>query len=70
MEPHMKSASLFSGRMSHRRFKSIEIKKELIFDLIVDATEAPTACNHQLHHFIIIDQLNLKKKFSSLYMNL
>ena len=62
----MSTNSLFYERMSSRRFTNKKIAKEQILSLISEATQAPTACNHQLHHFVIVDDHDLKQKLQKI----
>ncbi len=44
-----------TGRRSTRVFKPDPVPRPLIEKLIASAIEAPTACNRQLWHFVVID---------------
>lgn len=56
-----KAFSEFSaGRRSTRVFRPDPIAREVVERLIQTAIEAPTACNRQLWHFVIIDDPQVK----------
>lgn len=63
-EEILKSLSL---RKSTRRFLPEKLPDNIVDKIILDGIEAPTSCNHQLHHFVVVkdDQTkNLLQKIS------
>ena len=56
---------LLSERKSIRRFLDKKIPDNIIDAIINDGQEAPTACNHQMHHIVVVntekDKIKLQK---------
>ncbi|MEM6821023.1 MAG: nitroreductase family protein [Verrucomicrobiota bacterium] len=58
-----KAFSEFSvGRRSTRVFKADPVSREVVERIVGTAIEAPTACNRQLWHFVVIDDPQMKVK--------
>jgi len=57
----METLEVIKNRRSVRRFKNEPIKKEFIEKLIEAAALAPSACNIQGWHFILVDDEKLKE---------
>lgn len=55
-----------SGRKSFRRFLDQPLEDALVDRLITDCLEAPTACNHQMHHFVVVSDRDQKKQLQSI----
>jgi len=48
-------------RKSFRRFLEKPLDDVLVDQLIADSLEAPTACNHQMHHFVVVSDQEQKE---------
>lgn len=55
-----------SQRKSFRRFLDKPLDDELVESLIKDSLEAPTACNHQMHHFVIVSDPNQRSQLQNI----
>ena len=55
-----------SSRKSFRRFKDDLLENSLVDSLISSSLEAPTACNHQMHHFVVVSNNEQKKRLQSI----
>jgi nitroreductase/SAM-dependent methyltransferase len=55
-----------AGRKSFRRFLDEPLDNELVDQLIADSLEAPTACNHQMHHFVVVSDREQKKQLQGI----
>ena len=57
--------NFLSERKSVRRFLDEKIPDDIIDAIIDDGQEAPTACNHQMHHIVVVntkkDKVKLQK---------
>jgi nitroreductase/ubiquinone/menaquinone biosynthesis C-methylase UbiE len=58
--------SFIKRRRSTRIFKEYPIDRDVIMRIIGAATEAPTACNRQLWHTVVVTDPLMKRKISSL----
>lgn len=58
--------SLLAGRKSHRRFTDQTLAQDVIDEIITDGIQAPTSCNHQMHHFICVHDQNTKDALQSI----
>ncbi|TFH72261.1 methyltransferase domain-containing protein [Gammaproteobacteria bacterium LSUCC0112] len=55
-----------ANRKSFRRFLSTPLEDTLIDSLIADCIGAPTACNHQMHHFVVVSDQDLKRRLQKI----
>lgn len=51
---------LLAGRFSCRDFDGSPIDREILAEIVRDGTEAPSSCNQQQWHFIVVDDPALK----------
>ena len=58
--------SFLDERKSFRRYLKKPIPDSVVFDLLQRASEAPSACNHQLQHFIVINDSQIKAKLQAI----
>lgn len=68
----MKLSEIIQARRSVRRFQAVPVEHDKIFQCLEAARLAPSACNAQPWHFIIVDDGELKKRlaeasFSGIY---
>lgn len=55
-------AGIIKGRRSIRKYRPDKVSREKILSLLADASFAPSACNLQAWHFIVVDDRGLIKK--------
>ncbi len=55
------------NRRSVRKFKEHEISKEIITELLKAAMNAPSACNQQCWHFIIVEAREVLNELSTIH---
>lgn len=49
-----------NGRCSTRVFKSDPLDREVVVKIVEDAIQAPSSCNRQLWHFVVVDDPEVK----------
>jgi len=54
--PHMQTITTIKQRFSCRNFSSKKIDKKLLVELLELANQAPSACNRQNRHFLVIEK--------------
>jgi nitroreductase len=55
-----------AGRKSYRRFIDQPVSPEVVDQIIGEGTQAPTSCNHQMHHFICIYDQDTKDRLQKI----
>ena len=49
-------------RYSCREFDGTEIDRDILAEIVRDGTEAPSSCNQQQWHFIVVTEPELKRR--------
>lgn len=66
MKPSNEIVNTILQRKSIRKFKPVEIPRDIIDEIILAGQRAPSSCNHQTYSFILIESIDKRKEIIKL----